>query len=165
MANSEAQVLAARYENIVVFRVQGRVTFKVSTEFREYAVKAFEDGIRCLILDLSGCVTMDSTFMGVLAMIGIEGRRRTVQLLIVNAEESHRKLLDGIGVSRVWNFSDTPVPQVSFATLCEAAKGAVSMGDVAELVLEAHQTLMDLDEANVPKFKNVVELLSLELGK
>jgi hypothetical protein len=36
---------------------------------------------------------------------------------------------------------------------------------VAELVLEAHQTLMSLDEANVPKFKNVVDLLSLELGK
>lgn len=165
MADIEAQVLAARYENIVVFRVQGRVTFKVSTEFREYAVKAFEDGIRCLILDLSGCVTMDSTFMGVLAMIGIEGRRREVQLLVVNAEENHRKLLDGIGVSRVWDFSDTPVPQVNFATLCEAAKGSVSTDDVAELVLEAHQTLMDLDEANVPKFKNVVELLSLELGK
>jgi anti-anti-sigma factor len=165
MADIEAQVLAARYENILVFRVQGRVTFKVSTEFREYAVKAFEDSIRCLILDLSGCITMDSTFMGVLAMIGIEGRRRNVQLLVVNADENHRKLLDGIGVSRVWEFSDTPVPQVNFATLCEAAKGAVSMGDVAELVLEAHQTLMSLDEANVPKFKNVVDLLSLELGK
>ncbi len=165
MAETEAQVLAATQGNVVVFRAIGRVTFKVSTDFREYAVKAYADGVRCLILDLSECVTMDSTFMGVLAMIGIEGRKRQAQLLIVNADAGHRKLLDGIGVSRVWTFSTEPVPEVNLATLCEAAKGAVSTADVAELVLTAHRTLMELDEANIPKFKNVVDLLSQELGK
>jgi len=165
MADSEAQVLAAQCENVAVFRVLGRVTFKVSPEFRDYAVKAFDAGVRSMILDLSGCVTMDSTFMGVLAMIGIEGRRRKAQLLVVNADESNRHLLDSIGVSRVWTFSETAVPNVNMATLCEAAKGATATDNVGALVLEAHRTLMDLDEANVPKFKNVVELLSQELGQ
>jgi len=165
MAQTEAQVLVATQGNVVVFRAIGRVTFKVSTEFREYAVAAFAAGARCLILDLSECVTMDSTFMGVLAMIGIEGRKRQAQLLVINAEASNRKLLDGIGVSRVWTFSEQPVPDVTLSTLCEAAKGAVSTAEVADLVLTAHRTLMELDEANIPKFKNVVDLLSQELGR
>jgi anti-anti-sigma factor len=165
MPEAEAQVLAAVQGDVVVFRPVGRVTFKVSKEFREYVAKVFAAGAKSLILDLADCATMDSTFMGVLAMIGIEGRKRQARLLVVNAGESNRKLLNDIGVSRVWSFSDTPVPETELATLCEAAKGAVSTADVADLVLAAHQTLMDLDEANIPKFKNVVELLSLELGK
>lgn len=165
MADSEAQVLAAKCGGVAVFRAVGRVTFKVAPEFRDYAVKAFAEGVRSVILDLSGCVTMDSTFMGVLAMIGIEGRKRQAQLLVVNADESNRNLLDSIGVSRVWTFGETAVPTVNLATLCEAAEGAAPTGAVGELVLEAHRTLMDLDEANIPKFKNVVELLSKELGQ
>jgi len=165
MSEAEAQVLAAVLGDVVVFRPVGRVTFKVSKEFREYVAKAFAADTTCLVLDLAECATMDSTFMGVLAMIGIEGRKRQARMLVVNAAPANRKLLDDIGVSRVWSFSDIPVPEAELGILCEAAKGAVSTAEVAELVLAAHQTLMDLDEANIPKFKNVVDLLSLELGK
>ena len=36
------------------------------------------------------------------------------------------------------------------------------MAEIAPVVLEAHQALIDLDPANLPKFKDVVELLKAE---
>lgn len=165
MPENEAKVLAAVQADVVILRPLGRVTFKVSKEFREFVVAAFARGAKCLILDLAECTAMDSTFMGVLAMTGIEGRKRQARMLVVNADKSNRKLLDDIGVSRVWTFSDTPVPEAELGLLCEATKGAAPTADVADLVLAAHQTLMELDEANIPKFQNVVELLSQQLGK
>jgi hypothetical protein len=105
---------------------------------------------------------MDSTFMGVLAMIGIAAKDKAA-VIIVNASENHRRLLDGIGISRLFRFAQDKVENVTWENLCKAASGAVGMGDMAETVIAAHQTLMDLDSENVPKFKDIVELLSLEV--
>lgn len=160
---SEAHILVASRDNVAAIRVIGRATFKVSRDLRAFCLKHLKKGVRSIIVDLSECQTMDSTFMGVLAMAGLQGRDR-VQLLIVNASQTHRDLLDGIGVSKVWTYADTPVEDVNWTTLCKAAAGVTAMGDVAPTMLAAHETLMHLDPANIPKFKDVVDMLSAEIG-
>ena len=166
---TEAQVLVATHEGILQIRVLGRATFKVSHDLREFALKLFQEkpadprkACSSIIIDLSACEGMDSTFMGVMAMIGLE-RYDTVDLLIVNANASHRQLLDSIGVSLIWTYAKETVSDVSWESLCEAAVGAVDMSAVSGTVLAAHKALMDLTPENVPKFKDVVELLSAEI--
>jgi anti-anti-sigma factor len=160
----EAKVLVARHDTVVAIRVVGRASFKVSSELRAFAEKAFAEGVTSVVVDLSECISMDSTFMGVLAMIGLRGRNRA-NLVLVNADESHRDLLDGIGVSMVWTYADEPVPEVSWETLCKAAAGTAEAEDVGQTILDAHRTLMELTPENIPKFKNVVDMVSKELGK
>lgn len=159
----EAKVLVAEQDGIVAFRVIGRATFKISTELRTFAEKALAGDAIGIIVDLSKCTGMDSTFMGVLAMIALRGRGK-VNLVLVNANEMHRNLLDGIGVSMVWNYAEEPVPDVSWETLCRAAVGvAETNSETGRTILEAHRTLMELTPENVPKFKNVVEMMTNEL--
>ena len=161
---SEAHILVATQQGVAVLRVVGRATFKISRDLRDFASARMADGVQSIVVDLSECVTMDSTFMGVLAMIGIQGRDR-LHLVLVNADEENRELLDGIGVSRVWTYADEPVPDGGWMMLCKAAAGAAdNMGALAPTMLEAHRTLMDLDPANVPRFRDVVELLGSEVN-
>ena len=84
---AEAQILVAKQQGMAQVRVLGRATFKISRELREFAVSAIREGLKCIVFDFSGCRTMDSTFMGVLAMIGVEGRGRT-EVVMVNATPS-----------------------------------------------------------------------------
>ncbi|MFO7821228.1 MAG: STAS domain-containing protein [Lentisphaeria bacterium] len=159
---SEAQILVARQGKVAQVRVIGRATFKVSRELREYGLRVIRNGVNSLIFDLSQCRGMDSTFMGVLAMLGLEAKDKA-KLVIVNAGPQQRNLLESIGVSRLFDFSDKNMERVTWQNLVEAAAEVSDMGDVADTILNAHQTLMDLNPENVPKFKDVVEMLTHEV--
>jgi len=159
---AEAQILVAKQEGCVQIRVLGRATFKISQDLRDFGAGVLQENVSSIIVDLSECQGMDSTFLGVLAMIGLQGRD-TAGLVIVNADEAHRGLLESIGLSRIWTFAEKPVRNVTWRSLCEAAVGAVDMKSVGETVLAAHRTLMDLAPENVPKFRDVVALLASEM--
>jgi len=159
---AEAQVLVARKEDILQVRVIGRATFKVSRELREYGVQTVNDGMKNIIIDLSQCNGMDSTFMGVLAMIGLEAKGKA-RVLVVNANEKLRNLLDSIGVSRLVEFTQKEMNEINWSSLCEAAKESGDMDEMADTIREAHKTLMNISSENVPKFKNVVDMLSSDM--
>ncbi len=160
---AEAQILAATRNNIAAVRIVGRASFKVSEQLRQFGRREIEKGVESIIFDLSECQGMDSTILGVFAMLGLEGRGKT-ELVVVNASDAVRNSLDVVGVSRLCRFADQTVADLKWSTLCEAAAGAVSTEETSETILEAHRTLMNLDEDNVPKFKDVVELLESEIG-
>lgn len=156
------RILAATYGQAAAIRIIGRANFKISQPLRDFGIKMIAHGVKSLIFDLSECQGMDSTILGVFAMIGLEGRDKT-EVIIVNADESVRSSLDVVGVSRLCRFAEQPVENLNWKQLGEAAAGATDMTEVAPTVLEAHQTLMELDQSNVPKFKDVVELLESEV--
>lgn len=158
-----AQLLVAEQGPLVLFQLHGRGTLKLCQEFSHYCdAMLANDKLKSVMLDLAHSASMDSTFMGILVKIGIRARGR-LALLIVNADNAHRELLDGVGVSRVWKYVVTPVPQLSWGTLAEATSGPVKdMAAKSHIILEAHQALMDIDPANIPKFKNVVEMIALD---
>lgn len=160
----ESKLLFARHCGVVLFQIIGRGTYKITPGFRKCCEEQLLDPTTSgVTIDLSQCESMDSTFLGIMVMIGIKTKGK-IPLLVVNAKPSHRELLDGIGVSRVWRFVDNPVPELTWHYLAHATAGAVkNMTEMAPLVLEAHQALMELEPGNVPKFKDVVELLKNEL--
>ncbi|MFW5996786.1 MAG: STAS domain-containing protein [Verrucomicrobiota bacterium] len=159
---NDAKILAANKEGVVQIRVIGRATFKISRELREYIIQTLNDGVCSVIIDLSECDGMDSTFMGVMAMIGLEAKGKA-SVLVVNAGEKLRNLLDSIGVSRLVEYMEKDMAEGNWHNLCEAAAERDDMKQVAPTVRDAHKTLMELSPENIPKFQNVVEMLSEEL--
>lgn len=160
---SEAQILVARLADTVQIRILGRATFQVSQTLSEYGSRMLREGATCLLFEFSACEGMDSTFMGVLAMLGLDARGRA-RMVIVNASDQHRRLLGGIGVARLFTFAREATAATDWTTLCRAAADSVNVRDVAGTVLAAHETLLELDPANVPVFKDVVEYLRKDLG-
>ena len=71
--------------------------------------------------------------------------------------------LEGVFRTRIVARHDQPVGELNWKSLMTAANGSVNLdAKLRQLIIDAHTTLMDFDEANVPKFKDVVELMKHE---
>ena len=143
--------------------VDGRATFECSPPIRSLANNLASDAVRRVTIDLKTCSWMDSTFMGTLAILGLNAKKNEVILNVLNADEKNIKLLKELGIYKLFVFGPGDPPSSS-----EASKEAISpLGDkkqeVAKTVLEAHETLMSMDEKNVSKFKKVVELVKKDI--
>jgi anti-anti-sigma regulatory factor len=157
-------------EQSACIRIIGRANFTSSVDFKALVDELRQRGCGCFVLDLSECVLMDSTFLGVLAGLGLKlsggnggQARRGVELF--NPSSRIVELLETLGVLHLFRVTQgsvtPPVPtQPVEHTLSEPSKAEVS-----RTCLEAHRTLMDLNPANAAKFKDVAQFLAEGLKK
>lgn len=158
---SDARILVAADDKTAQVRVQGRATFAISQDLRDFGLQMIEEAdLQRFLVDLSDCTTMDSTFMGVLAMIGVKGRARKMPVEIVNASDTSKKLLNGLGLRKLFVFSETEGDEVDWQTLSAARPDDRRQ---QQTILESHETLMEVDPENVPKFRDVVDFLKAGL--
>lgn len=139
--------------------VSGRATFEHAPQLRSLA-KTLEDAPYTSVnVDLAQCTGMDSTFMGILSMLGLNARKIGVPMTIYNAGETNKGLLFGLGLKKLFQYSDAAMEGGGTGW----SSGETVSGMDARTVLEAHQTLMSADEQNVRKFEKVVEMVQKEL--
>ncbi|RMD74307.1 MAG: anti-sigma factor antagonist [Lentisphaerae bacterium] len=166
MANLKLE--AATSENELAFRIIGRATFACCLTFREYARQLVSGKFNEIYLDLSQCTGMDSTFMGVIAMICLELRRSwpDKKLKVASASETNKKLLDEVGLSNFIEHIESfnqPMQWVQLFPCEDEQKPQVLTREDGQLILEAHKTLMGLSEENVKKFDQVVKTIENDL--
>lgn len=131
-----------------------------------------QKGFDCFILDLSECILMDSTFLGVLAGFGLkmstaqngDANARPIQLL--NPNPRIAELLENLGVAHLFKTvtrtGDLPEePAVDTPPDCKEH----SREEVTRNCLEAHKILMEIAPGNVSKFKEVAQFLAEDLKK
>ena len=156
------EVFLSDRDGIQHIRVKGNASFACAPPLRELAKKLAAEPFAGLKIDLEECTWMDSTFMGMLAMLGLNAKKKGVAAEIWNASEQNEKLLCGLGLKKVFEFKSGPsmtgddVPAASNATTAESN---------AWNVLDAHRTLMDIDEGNVRKFEKVVEYVEKDIDR
>ena len=160
---ADAEILVARQDNVVQLRVRGRATNKISPDTKEFCQRCINSGAKRVIVDFSDCLAMDSTFMGVLAKVSIDGEEKGCEVVFVNISAHLRELLEQLGIDGMFQFSTEKVNDVDFASLFDAAQ-QVDAQRLGRTVLEAHEILIKVDPRNLPKFKSVVEMLAAELG-
>lgn len=173
MADPAADRLLVSVQGTTAFiRVLGRGSFKISTSLKEFGRGALEQGCRYLALDMAECVGMDSTFMGVLAGLAMELKRRGGgRIVMVNLSIRTRGLLGTLGLDQViephmtGNLPDDL--KTAFGgggpALAPVAGQEESQRTTAETMLEAHENLVNLSPENLPKFKDVLTFLREDL--
>ncbi len=151
----------------VFIRVTGRGSFKVSSTLKQFIAEvAAKHPVTMVVLDLTECIGMDSTFMGVLA--GLSGRlKQHGQILeLINLSEKNTQLLATLGVDRVIaHYSHShghamPDQPAQALPVTQATKK-----DLAETALLAHETLVEFSEENRPRFKRVIEYLKADVDR
>ena len=157
-----ADLLIAHNKGVYNIKVEGRANFEYGLPLRDFA-KNLEGEFEKISIDLKSCTGMDSTFMGVLAMIGLKSRKIGAVVEIINADANNRHLLIGLGLEKLFVFVDRQVIQENIEWQ-QSESGQDRMA-TAETVVEAHQTLMNVDQNNVPKFEKVVEFAQEDLDK
>ena len=156
-------------DGVYRIRVIGRATFECAPALRSLVGSLEQETFRQIRIDLTSCRWMDSTFMGVLAMIGLRARKISAEAVIVNADAQNESLLCGLGLRKVFQFtkeessSAEPVPGETSAD--PSAPASPEDLDNAKTVLAAHETLMDVDDENRKKFSNVVSMVRQEIRK
>src|SRR5581483_6367099 len=111
---------------------------------------------------------MDSTFLGVLSGIGLKfcatSNGQGSALELVNPNPRIVEVLDNLGVSHLFQIRDSSDRSTNKFEPLTRAPGA-TQADVTRNCLEAHQTLMDINPDNVPKFKDVAQFLAENLKR
>ena len=158
----KGEVFISEKDAVTFIRVKGNASFVCAPPLRELAKKLASEPFGGLKIDLEECTWMDSTFMGMLAMLGLNAKKKGVPAEIWNASEQNEKLLCGLGLKKVFAFLSGAFGGADDAP---ASSNATTAESNARNVLDAHQTLMDIDEANVPKFEKVVEFVKKDIDK
>lgn len=162
--------MVAIYDQAVWIKISGRANFSSSLDLRNLVNELWQRGFRHFVFELCDCVIMDSTFLGVLAGIGLKfadsnqrGDKSTVEIANPNARISD--ILENLGVAHLFNVITTANPEMEkFEPLAREGEAA-SRTEVTRTCLEAHKILMDLNPANVSKFKDVAQFLAEDLKK
>jgi anti-anti-sigma factor len=159
---TKARLLAAHHEGVAQIRVLGLADYQVSGELRSFGEEMLEEGVRTFVVDLAECQQMDSTFIGVLALLGQESKHQAT-LILVNASQIHREALQKLGVKGLFTFSRRKSKETTWESICQAAADVGDISTVADTVLIAHKTLMAASPKNVPLFEDLVKILDAEV--
>lgn len=160
MSAPAASLQVAVVEGVVCVKITGPAIFSASPGFKSVVNEFCANASHALLLDLTDCITMDSTFLGVLAHLT---QRLEQPIELLNPSERIRDLLDNLGVLEFFKTGQGENPLT--ANLRDAEPAFAGQREQTETSLEAHRTLMALNPANVPRFKDVARFLEEDLAR
>ena len=172
MMTPSAKLLVFAHDRLACIKIVGRANVGSSIDFKRLVNELLEKDLSCFVLDLSECMLMDSTFLGVLAGFGQKisasqngkPNGRAIELLNPNSRIS--ELLENLGVAHLFQPSQRQAESLVNGDGHEAAPSAEpSREEVKRNCLEAHEILMGLCPENAAKFKDVTAFLTEDLKK
>ncbi|GAB1482850.1 hypothetical protein MASR2M78_16660 [Treponema sp.] len=151
------------HDNKLYLRAKGHVTAALCADLRERVFSRLdaEPSITAMYVDLSECEYMDSTFMGLL--VGFNKRLIKAgkdRLILVNPTLVAKDLISGLGLNSLVTIL---YEELSFPEGMEDVYKTRSAG--VELLLKAHENLMEISEDNRKKFATLHAVLENQTKK
>jgi anti-anti-sigma factor len=167
---SAATISVWANDKVACVRVSGRANISASVDFKCLIRELVAQKPRRFILDLSDCLLMDSTFLGVLAGMGQRFQNGNTPenlctLELFNPSERVTELLDNLGVMDYFKLTDSNGLEESGLRSVDHTPVQPGVKEVSKTCLDAHNKLMELNPENVPKFKDVTRFLEEDLNK
>ncbi len=166
-ASNETSFLVDPDSDPVAIRIDGKASFQNCTCVKDFLERAIADGKRSFVMDFDGCTGMDSTFLGLLAGTSIQLRKTTPKgsLVVCNLNERNAELVKNLGLGRLLTVDD------GSAAACAGTSSSLDCSPIADqiaaarLVLDMHNNLVEADEENAAKFRDVMDILKKQLGE
>jgi anti-sigma B factor antagonist len=172
MSTPSAKMLVYVHDGLAWIKIAGRANVASSIDFKRLVNELISRGFTCFVVDLSECLLMDSTFLGVLAGFGLRlarphnGSSAEPSIELFNPNVRIAELLENLGVSHLFKIRrGAAEPARNGSIPAEAAVIDHTREEVTSNCLEAHRILMSLDPANALKFKDVTHFLAEDLEK
>jgi anti-anti-sigma factor len=165
MSSANLSVLVCR--SFACIKIAGRANFACSPDFKTLLTELANKGYGHFIIDLTECVLMDSTFLGVLAGFGIKlnpnGAPAEKGIELLNPTPRVAELLENLGTSHLFKIASGPLKLPGDAQSSTPDSINPSHEQITRTCLEAHQTLMSMNPENVARFKDVAQFLAEDL--
>jgi anti-anti-sigma regulatory factor len=162
-----AKLLVLVGDRFACVRIVGRANFTSSVDFKTLLNELRQRGFSWFILDLSECMLMDSTFLGVLTGFGLkmnpDSGDGSIELLNANARIT--ELLENLGVLHLFKLTQGAFDQHACPETVAHMPVSATKEETTRACLEAHRTLMGVNPANVQRFKDVTQFLAEDLKR
>ncbi len=170
MSTPSAKLLVLVGQKFACVKIVGRANFTSSVDFRALMNGLLEKGYSYFVLDLAECLLMDSTFLGVLAGLGLKlknvpaaGGPSTIELLNPNPRVA--EVLENLGILHLFTVTQGSLRPREVLEPVTPAPVNPSKEEVTRACLEAHQTLMAINPENIARFKDVASFLAEDLQR
>lgn len=155
-------------KNFACVKIAGRANFTSSPDFKTLLTELKQKGYNHFVVDLSECVLMDSTFLGVLAGFGMRanptGTPGQCEIELASPTPRVAELLENLGVLHLFKVTDGPLQLPEGVQAQTPSSINPTHEQITRTSLEAHQTLMAAHPDNVARFKDVAQFLAEDLA-
>ncbi|GAB4252679.1 MAG: hypothetical protein OHK005_19910 [Candidatus Methylacidiphilales bacterium] len=161
----EDSILVHQTGPLGIVKVNGRGSFRTARLVKLFGEQAEALGISKIAYDLKDCTYMDSTFMGVMASLGAAQRKRTGEALqVFNPSPRNLELLENLGLNHLLDIRSGPGPTSPASNPVEIVAQPESKQEISEMMLDAHEALVEVNPANAAQFQDVITFLRERLG-
>src|SRR5450755_3383101 len=155
MSTTSANVSVLVGKKFTCLKISGRANFTTSPDFKTLLNELVQKGYGHFIIDLSECVLMDSTFLGVLAGFGLKLNPKGVPtergIELFNANPRVTELLENLGALHLFKVTSGALQLPDDVNVCTPESINPSHEQITRTCLEAHQTLMKVNPENVAR--------------
>lgn len=153
------QILVADHKGVYVIKMVGDVRLTLCISFDQFIDSMFSaDNFSAVLFDLSEAEAIDSTTLGLMAKISLQGQdRHNIVPVILSTNPGINRILQTMGFQDIFTIVSELKTPVSPAR--ELTADVNDELQVKEKVLEAHKILMGLNKENSATFRNLVKML------
>ena len=158
----QGRILVGSHDGVYAIVFQGDVRLTLCTTVDVYLEKMFQDReFRSVVVDLSATENIDSTSLGLLAKLSIQAEKRfQFRPTLISTRPDINRVLLSMGFDEVFHLVETPLRHKD--QLAELPRMAATDEDVRQRVLDAHRTLMAMNETNQESFQDLVATLEAD---
>ena len=155
MSAAATSMEVAAVAGVVCVKISGAANFNASPGFKAVAQQLCADQGHALLMDLTDCVTMDSTFLGVLARLS---QRMNQPIELLNPADRILSLLDNLGVLELFKIGHGANPLTTALEKAEALKEAK---DADEMFRDLMGDDVEPRRALIEKYAHTVENIDI----
>jgi anti-anti-sigma regulatory factor len=157
-------------ERFACVKIVGRANFTSSIDFKTVINELRKKGFTYFVLELTECMLMDSTFLGVLAGFGLQLGAPAAEnpcqgIVLLNPNARIRELLETLGVIHLFRVEQASLPLPNQTESCIQNLASPTREEVKRTCREAHETLMSINPENASRFKDVTQFLAEDVKK
>jgi len=156
---SQCRVLQADCSGVYILKLVGEVRLNACSTIDAAIERISENSnFQSLVVDLSETIHLDSTTLGMLAKLAVKAKEKSHFLpSIVSTNPDVTRIIESMGFESVFLITTDPVESES--ELLEMQQKPLQEEDMRKTVLNAHKILMDINENNCGKFRDLVDAL------
>lgn len=171
VVSTESSILVGCLGSVAWIRIEGPANQENSGCIKEFLLGRFEKGWRKFVIDLEKCRAIDSTFIGILYRFAVKvsDQDEGGSVEVINPGERNAKSISKLGLDSLIQIdvegSRWKEEQELVAENLSRPMDCAPLGkqERAELVLDAHEALVEANEENRSRFCDVVEFLRKDL--
>lgn len=144
----------------VFILVEGKANFLNANTFKQFIDKSLSKNYTYYIIDFEHCTGMDSTFLGIIAWLGLQIKEseNKAYLIVRNLNKRNKELFNNLGLQ---NFISTEESILDTSSDSPDQFEALKETERFEAIdiLNAHKNLVKARKENASLFKDLISIL------